>query len=169
MAGGEYVSVSAQKDTEEAVLAKERWELATVPAEELAELAALYEQKGLAPDLAQEVAVQLHAHDPLAAHAQAELGLDPEERVSPWGAALASAVSFALGAMLPLLAITLTPVPVRVLLTGIVVVLALVGTGYVSATLGGAPRRRAIVRNVVMGVLAMVVTYGLGTLVGAVV
>ena len=169
MAGGEYVSVSAQKDTEEAVLAKERWELATMPAEELAELAALYEQKGLTPDLAQEVAVQLHAHDPLAAHAQAELGLDPEERVSPWGAALASAVSFALGAMLPLLAITLTPVSVRVLVTGGVVVLALVGTGYVSATLGGAPRRRAIVRNVAMGVLAMLVTYGLGALVGSVV
>lgn len=169
MAGGEYVSVSAQRDTEEAVLAKERWELATMPDEELAELAGLYEQKGLTPDLAHEVAVQLHAHDALAAHAETELGLDPDERSSPWAAAGASAVSFALGALLPLLAITLSPVSVRVLITGVVVVLALVGTGYVSATLGGAPRAPAIVRNVAMGVLAMLVTYGLGALVGSVV
>jgi vacuolar iron transporter family protein len=166
MAGGEYVSVSAQKDSEIAVLEKERLELRTMAEPELAELAQLYEDKGLTPELAREVAIQLHANDALAAHAETELGLDPTERANPWTAAITSAVSFALGAMLPLLAITLSPAPTRVPVTFVVVILALIATGYVSARLGGAPRMRAVLRNVVIGVLAMVVTYGIGALVG---
>jgi VIT1/CCC1 family predicted Fe2+/Mn2+ transporter len=166
MAGGEYVSVSAQKDTEVAVVEQERWELQTMPEQELAELAKLYEAKGLPPELAHQVAVELHKHDALAAHAETELGLDPTERANPWSAAGTSAISFALGAMLPLLAITLTPAPIRIPVTFVVVSVALIATGYVSAHLGGAPKLRAILRNVGVGVLAMVVTYGIGALVG---
>jgi vacuolar iron transporter family protein len=166
MAGGEYVSVSAQRDTEVAVIKKERWELRTMPERELAELAQLYEQKGLTPDLAHQVAVELHAHDALAAHAESELGLDPTRRANPWSAAITSAASFALGAILPLLAMTLSPVSVRIAVTFIVVIVALVATGYVSARLGGAPKMPAVLRNVGVGALAMVVTYVIGALVG---
>jgi VIT1/CCC1 family predicted Fe2+/Mn2+ transporter len=166
MAGGEYVSVSAQRDTEVAVVEKERWELQTMPEQELAELTRLYEDKGLTPDLAHQVAAQLHAHDALAAHAETELGLDPTERANPWSAAITSAIAFALGATLPLLAITLSPAVIRVPVTFIIVIVALVATGYVSARLGGAPKVRAVLRNVGIGVLAMVVTYGIGALVG---
>jgi VIT1/CCC1 family predicted Fe2+/Mn2+ transporter len=166
MAGGEYVSVSAQKDTEVAVVEKERWELQTMPERELTELAKLYEEKGLTPDLARQVAVELHKHDALAAHAETELGIDPTQRANPWSAAVTSAVSFALGAMLPLLAITLTPAPIRIPVTFVVVSVTLVATGYVSAHLGGAPIVRAVLRNVGVGILAMVVTYGIGALVG---
>jgi VIT1/CCC1 family predicted Fe2+/Mn2+ transporter len=166
MAGGEYVSVSAQKDTEVAIVEKERLELQTMPARELMELAQLYEEKGLTPDLARQVAVQLHKHDALAAHAETELGLDPTERANPWSAATTSAISFAAGAMLPLLAITLSPAFIRVAVTFVVVIVALVATGYVSARLGGAPKTRAVLRNVGIGVLAMVVTYAIGALVG---
>jgi VIT1/CCC1 family predicted Fe2+/Mn2+ transporter len=166
MAGGEYVSVSAQKDTEVAVVEKERWELQTMPERELTELAKLYEEKGLPPDLAHQLAVELHKPDALAAHAETELGLDPTERANPWSAAGTSAVSFALGAMLPLLAITLTPAAIRIPVTFVVVSVALVATGYVSAHLGGAPKVRAVLRNLGVGVLAMVVTYGIGALVG---
>ena len=166
MAGGEYVSVSAQKDTEVAAVEKERWELQTMPEQELAELARLYEEKGLTPDLAHQVAVELHKHDALAAHAETELGLNPTQRANPWSAAGTSAVSFALGALLPLLAITLTPASIRIPVTFVVVTVALVATGYVSAHLGGAPKVRAVLRNVGVGILAMVVTYGIGALVG---
>jgi vacuolar iron transporter family protein len=166
MAGGEYVSVSAQKDTEVAIVEKERWELHTMPERELTELAQLYEEKGLTPDLARQVAVELHKHDALAAHAETELGLDPTERANPWSAAITSAISFALGAMLPLLAITLSPAVIRIPVTFVVVIVALVATGYVSARLGGAPKLRAVLRNVGIGVLAMIVTYGIGAVVG---
>jgi vacuolar iron transporter family protein len=166
MAGGEYVSVSAQKDTEVAIVKKERWELHTMPERELTELAQLYEEKGLTPDLARQVAVELHKHDALAAHAETELGLDPTERANPWSAAITSAISFALGAMLPLLAITLSPALIRIPVTFVVVIVALVATGYVSARLGGAPKLRAVLRNVGIGVLAMIVTYGIGAVVG---
>lgn len=167
MAGGEYVSVSSQRDTEKALLDKERWELATMPEEELAELAGLYEEKGLSADLARQVAVQLHERDALAAHAEIELGIDANEFSNPWHAALSSASSFAVGAALPLLAITLSPPGVRVYLTFIVVVVALIGTGLISAQVGGAPRGRAVLRNVVVGVVTMVVTFAIGSIVGA--
>jgi VIT1/CCC1 family predicted Fe2+/Mn2+ transporter len=166
MAGGEYVSVSTQRATERALLAKERWELETMPDEELTELAEIYEGKGLSRELSVQVATQLHEHDALAAHAEAELGIDPNDLSNPWHAAVSSAAAFAVGSALPLLAITLSPEAIRVPITFIVVILALSGTGYISAKVGGAPRLPAVVKNVIVGVLAMVVTYGIGLIVG---
>jgi vacuolar iron transporter family protein len=167
MASGEYVSVSSQRDSEEAMLERERQELTETPHGELDELAGIYQAKGLSPELAREVAEQLTAHDALAAHAEAELGIDPEGLVNPWHAALASFVSFTVGALLPLLAIGLVPPVARIAVTVVAVLLALVATGATSAALGKAPPGRAVLRNVVGGAIAMGVTYGIGSLVGA--
>lgn len=166
MAGGEYVSVSSQRDTEKALLDQERWELATMPEEELAELAGLFEEKGLSAELAREVAVQLHEKDALAAHAEIELGIDAHEFTNPWHAATSSAAAFAMGAALPLLAITLTPPGVRVYVTFAVVIAALIGTGLISAQVGGARKGSAVLRNVLVGTITMVVTFGIGSIVG---
>ena len=166
MAGGEYVSVSTQRDTELAMLRKEQRELEETPEEELAELAGFYEAKGLSADVAHQVAVQLTARDALAAHAEAELGIDPESVVNPWHAALASFGSFTLGALLPLLAIVLPGPAARLPVTVAAVALALALTGAVSARLGSARVLRAVARNVGVGLLAMLLTYVVGTLVG---
>jgi vacuolar iron transporter family protein len=166
MALGEYVSVSSQRDTERTLLAQERRELAEEPAEELQELAELYMAKGLSAPTAQLVAEELTAKDAFAAHADVELGIDPEALTNPWHAAISSAISFVLGAALPLLAIVIPPASVRVPLTFVVVVLALVLTGSISATVGGSGRRRAVRRIVLGGALAMIVTYSVGQLVG---
>jgi vacuolar iron transporter family protein len=166
MAAGEYVSVSTQRDTEKALLAKERRELREMPRQELEELAGIYAGKGLTPELAHEVARQLTAHDALAAHAEAELGIDPDDLANPWHAAWASMLAFTVGALLPLLAILLPPVAARVWVTALAVVAALVLTGAVSARLGRAPTGPAVLRNVAGGVLAMAVTYAIGSLVG---
>ena len=166
MAAGEYVSVSTQRDTEIALIAKETRELAEEPAEELAELAELYRQRGLSAGLAHQVAVELTAHDALRSHLDIELGIDPDELTNPWHAAWASLVSFTLGAVLPLLTMLLFSADLRAAVTLVVVVLALAGTGYTSARIGGAPAGPAVWRVVIGGVLAMSVTYGIGTLVG---
>ena len=166
MAAGEYVSVSTQRDTEKALLAKEKRELREMPDEELEELTQIYEEKGLTPDLAAEVARQLTAHDALGAHAEAELGIDPEALTNPWHAAWASMSAFTLGALLPLLAILLPPVGARVWVTALAVVVALAFTGWGSARLGQAPVRPAVLRNIAGGLVAMLVTYGIGALVG---
>jgi vacuolar iron transporter family protein len=166
MAAGEYVSVSTQRDTEQALLAKERRELREMPDEELAELTELYRAKGLTPELAHEVAVQLTEHDALGAHAEAELGIDPHDLANPWHAAWASMIAFTVGALLPLLAILLPPVGARIPLTAGSVAVALALTGWASAVLGRARVRPAVVRNVAGGCLAMLVTYGIGSLVG---
>ncbi len=167
MAAGEYVSVSTQRDTERAVLEVERRELRDTPDEELAELASIYAGKGLTEELALQVAEQLTAHDALAAHADAELGIDPDDLASPWQAACASFVSFVVGALLPMLAIGLPPESWRIPITFVAVVAALVLTGVISAGLGQSPRWPAIRRNVIGGVLAMVVTYGVGRFAGS--
>ncbi|MEU2039756.1 VIT1/CCC1 transporter family protein [Nocardia niwae] len=164
MAVGEYVSVSTQRDSERALLAKERTELRDEPDYELAELTAIYQAKGLTPDTARKVAEELTAHDAFTAHAEAELGLNPAELTNPWQAALSSAVAFTLGALLPLLAILLPPVTARIPVTFAAVLAALALTGSVSARLGGSPRGRAVVRVVLGGALAMAVTYGIGQL-----
>ena len=148
------------------MLAQERRELAQDPAGELAGLTGLYRDKGLPEPLAREVAQALTARDALGAHAAAELGIDPDELTSPWQAALASFVAFSVGAVFPLLAILLAPPALRIAVTAGVVVLALILTGSLSARLGNAPRARAIVRNVAGGLIAMAVTYAIGTLVG---
>lgn len=167
MAAGEYVSVSTQRDTEKALIAKEVAELREWPGEELDELTQLYVNKGLDEPLARQVAVQLTEHDALGAHAEAELGIDPEEFTNPVTAALASAVSFVLGALIPFAAILLLPPGAKVLGTVIAVVAALALTGFVSARLGKAPWARPLVRNVLGGLVAMGVTYWIGRLVGA--
>lgn len=166
MAVGEYVSVSTQRDTEAALLEKERRELAEQPEEELDELTAIYRAKGLSPDLARQVAVELTERDALAIHAEVELGIDAEELTNPWAAAFASMVSFTLGAIIPFLTMILLPTDVRIPATVAAAVVALAVTGWVSAHLGGAARGRALVRNVGGGLLAMGVTYWIGVLFG---
>jgi len=166
MATGEYVSVSTQRDSELALLEKERRELRDDPVDELEELAGIYMGKGLTEELALEVAQQLTAHDALGAHAEAELGIDPDDISSPWAAALASMVAFTLGALLPLLTITLASADVRVLVTVVSVALALALTGWASARLSEGPPGRAVLRNVGGGLLAMGVTFAIGNLVG---
>ncbi len=163
MAAGEYVSVSTQKDSELALLDKERGELRDEPEEELEELAGLYVEKGLSEELALEVAKQLTEHDALGAHAEAELGIDPDDITSPWNAALASMLSFTLGALLPLLTITLFGPTLRIWVTVVSVTVALALTGWGSARFGYGPSRRAVVRNVVGGLFAMAITYAIGS------
>jgi VIT1/CCC1 family predicted Fe2+/Mn2+ transporter len=166
MAGGEYVSVSTQRDTEQAALRKEKRELETMPEEEERELAEIYESRGLSPELAAQVARELTEKDALAAHAEAELQIDPDNLTSPWHAAWASFIAFTVGGLLPLIAIILPPVSARVWACGAAVVAGLVLAGWLSARLGDAEARRAITRNVGVGVLAMLVTYLDGKLFG---
>ncbi|MEU8663613.1 VIT1/CCC1 transporter family protein [Actinoplanes philippinensis] len=167
MALGEYVSVSSQRDTERALLDKERDELARFPEQELEELAALYEAKGLSAETAQRVARELTDRDAFAAHADVELHLDPDELASPWQAAAASAVAFTGGSLLPLAAILLPPPGLRAGTAFLVVLLALAATGYLSARLGGARPARAVARLVLGGAAGMAVTYAVGALTGA--
>ncbi|MFE3187602.1 VIT family protein [Nocardia sp. NPDC059240] len=165
MALGEYVSVSTQRDSERALLETERRELAEQPEAELAELAAIYRAKGLSAATAQTVAEELTARDAFTAHAEAELGIDPDELTNPVHAAFSSALSFTLGALLPLLAI-LTPQAIRVPVTMAAVLAALAITGAAGAHLGQAPVGRATVRVLAGGALAMITTYVIGHLVG---
>jgi vacuolar iron transporter family protein len=167
MAAGEYVSVSTQRDSELAALDLERRELARTPEAELAELAGLYQQKGLTPELAQQVAVQLTSHDALGAHAETELGIDPDGLANPWYAAWASFLSFTVGALLPLLSMVLPSRDLRLPITVASVVAALALCGWVSARMGKAPVRPAVLRNVLGGLVAMGVTYAAGALLGA--
>jgi vacuolar iron transporter family protein len=169
MALGEYVSVSSQRDSERALIAKERRELATDPEAEFAELVGLYEAQGLRPDTARQVATELTEKDALKAHLAIELNIDQDDVVSPWHAALASAVAFTIGALLPLATILLLPVPARIAATFVAVLVALVITGYVAAWIGGSPRWRAVARTVVGGAFALVATFLVGTLFGTVV
>ncbi|NUP48367.1 MAG: VIT family protein [Catenulispora sp.] len=168
MASGEYVSVSTQRDTEQAALALERRELAETPEAEFEELVGLYRAEGLSAATARQVAEELTAENALAAHAKTELGINPEALANPWSAALASFVAFSVGALLPLLAIVLPPSGWRVPVTVVSVLIALVVTGHVSARLGRAAPGRAILRNVIGGALAMGITYVVGTFIGAV-
>lgn len=168
MAAGEYVSVSTQRDSEKAALAMEKRELATEPQAELTELTEMLEDKGLDGRLAREVAEQLTEHDALRAHAEVELGIDPDELTNPWHAAGASFLAFTVGALLPLLAIVLPPTGQRLWITVLAVLAALALCGWSSARLGAAPVPRAILRNVAGGALAMGVTYAAGSVLGAV-
>ncbi|WP_329150273.1 VIT family protein [Streptomyces sp. NBC_01456] len=168
MAAGEYVSVSTQRDSEKAALAMEKRELATEPQAELTELTEMLEDKGLDGRLAREVAEQLTEHDALRAHAEVELGIDPDELTNPWHAAGASFLAFTVGALLPLLAIVLPPTGQRLWIAVLAVLAALALCGWSSARLGAAPVRRAILRNVAGGALAMGVTYAAGSVLGAV-
>jgi VIT1/CCC1 family predicted Fe2+/Mn2+ transporter len=166
MALGEYVSVSSQRDSETALLDKERVELRDMPEHELAELAGIYERKGLRPETAHQVAVELTEHDVLAAHAEAELGVHLDDLASPARAALASGVAFVAGALLPLVAILLPPVSLRVWVTVAAVLLALALAGAVSARIGGSSPVRAVARVVLGGAAGLALTWGIGYLFG---
>ncbi|MDR3395766.1 MAG: VIT family protein [Parasulfuritortus sp.] len=167
MAAGEYVSVSSQADTEQADLARERAELDSQPETEHRELAAIYVQRGLGPDLAAQVARQLMAHDALGAHARDELGISETMTARPIQAALTSAATFSVGAALPLLAAVLAPS--TWLVTGVagVSLIVLTALGALAARAGGAPVFRASLRVVFWGALAMALTAGAGMLFGA--
>jgi VIT1/CCC1 family predicted Fe2+/Mn2+ transporter len=164
MAGGEYVSVSTQRDTERATIEKEQWELENLPEDELAELTRFYQRQGLSEVTAAQAAREVTAHDALGAHARLELGIDPNELTNPWAAALASFVAFAVGAILPLLAIVLPPASWRIGVAFVATLVGLVLTGWLSARLGGARWPPAVARNVGVGVLTMAVTYGVGVI-----
>ena len=166
MALGEYVSVSSQRDTERALIAKESFELENFPDQEFAELVGLYRHQGLSKETATQVSRELTEHDALSTHLHIELGIDADRLTSPWQAAAASAIAFTLGAVLPVLAIMLTLPDWRIPVTFAVVLVALALTGLVSARLGGAPRGRAVSRLVIGGGLGMALTYGIGTLLG---
>lgn len=169
MAAGEYVSVSSQADSEKADLERERLELENNPEFEQRELTSIYVERGLTPDLAQDVAKQLTEHDALRAHARDELGITRENRARPLQAALASASAFAVGAAMPLLIVLLFPD--RYLMAavsgGSLVSLALLGS--LAARAGGANARVSVLRVTFWGALAMAVTAGIGALFGAIV
>jgi VIT1/CCC1 family predicted Fe2+/Mn2+ transporter len=169
MAAGEYVSVSSQSDVEDSDLALERRELAEDPEGELRELARIYEHRGLSPELAHEVAVQLTAHDALEAHARDELGMSAHRMAQPFQAAWASAIAFVTGAVIPLTAIWLSPADTRVWITAAVTLVALGLLGGVGAQLGGASRVRGAARVMMWGAVAMLATGLIGALTGAVI
>lgn len=166
MALGEYVSVSSQRDSERALVERERRDLAAQPEVELEALTTEYEKRGLSRDTAETVARELTAHDALAAHLEVKLHMDGDNLVSPGQAAISSGISFTLGALLPLVAILIPPPGMRVPVTFAAVLVALALTGSVSAKIGGASWQRAVVRLVVGGFLALLVTWGIGTLLG---
>lgn len=162
------VSVNSQRDSQQALITEERRELKQHPEDELDELVRLYVAKGLTPTTAQQVAEQLTAKDPVAAHVDAELNLVSEEDIAnPSAAALTSAGSFAVGGALPFLTMLLLPSPTRVAATFIVVLLALALTGSLSARLGGSPVLRPTIRVVVGGAIALAVTFALGAGLGS--
>lgn len=166
MAAGEYVSVSSQADTENADLARERAELATQPEFELSELASIYEKRGLTPDLARQVAEQLTASNALEAHARDELGIVEHLAARPVEAALTSALTFAIGAALPLALVIFSPASILVYTVSIASLLFLALLGAVGAKAGGADVVKATVRVTFWGAAAMALTAGIGALVG---
>lgn len=167
MALGEYVSVASQRDTEKADIAKEKWELANMADHELDELTAIYRAKGLSPELAQRVAVELTEHDALGAHLRDELGIAEDDLAKPIQAAGSSALAFGIGAAVPLVAAALATSSMRIATVIVTSVVALTILGYVGARTGGAPAGRPIARVVIGGVAAMGITMLVGSLFGA--
>ena len=166
MALGEYISVSSQRDAEDANIAKEKWELANVPERELEELTAIYVHKGLNPELARQVAEELTADDALKIHLAEELGISEHSRAQPVEAMIGSAVAFAAGAAVPLLAVAVSSTSNRIAVTIAIVVVALLGLGAAGARAGGAHPVRPIVRVVIGGLAAMAFTMAIGKLFG---
>ena len=167
MALGEYVSVSSQRDSEQSDIAKERWELENTPDIELAELAGIYRKKGLPQALAHEVAVELTKHDALKIHLAEELGIHEATRARPLQASVGSAGSFAVGAAIPLIAVSAFSQSLRFTGTIAVVVLTLIALGGSSAKYGGAHPVRPVIRVVFGGLVAIAVTMVVGKLFGA--
>jgi VIT1/CCC1 family predicted Fe2+/Mn2+ transporter len=166
MAVGEYVSVSTQRDLEDAALARQKAELARDPAGELAILTRLFEQRGVGAKLAAEVAKAMSDKDALSVHARAELGIDPDNMTSPWAAAAASMLSFIVGGSIPIAALLLSPRTIEIGVAGVAVLAAMALTGLVSALLGRTPMWSSVVRNVGGGLLAIAITYGVGEIAG---
>jgi len=166
MAVGEYVSVSSQRDAEQADIRLETHELSSEPEAELQELAMIYMSRGLEKDLAMKVAQQLSAHDPLAAHMRDELGIDPAALARPLQAAWISAASFASFAVVPILALLVAPAALRLPMIAVVSLLSLAVLGAFGGNLGGAPLGRAALRVTIGGALAMVVTALIGRILG---
>lgn len=166
MAAGEYVSVSSQSDTEKADLRKEARELRDNPDNELLELALIYEKRGLNSVLARQVAEALTAHDALQAHARDEIGITEISTANPLQAAGASALAFCAGAILPVLVVLISPAAWLLFWLAVSTLLGLGMLGYLSATLGGAPARPAVIRIVLWGVVALGSTSLLGHLFG---
>jgi VIT1/CCC1 family predicted Fe2+/Mn2+ transporter len=166
MAAGEFISVSSQRDAEEADLAIEAEALAAHPQTELRELARIYETRGVEPGLARLVAEQLMAHDELGAHARDELGITEVSTARPFQAAWTSAAAFTAGAILPVLASALAPYSARVGVTALVALVALALLGVLGARAGGAPWRRAALRVVLLSSGAMALTWLIGRVVG---
>jgi vacuolar iron transporter family protein len=166
MAAGEYVSVSSQSDIERADIAREKQALQEFPEVEEAELAAIYAERGLSEATARQVARELMAHDPLAAHVRDELGLSEIHTANPLQAALASGMTFSIAAAVPLLGAMFAPQGQILPVVLVVTVLALAALGALGAKAGAAPLGRATIRVVVWGVLAMAVTAGIGALFG---
>ena len=167
MAVGEYSSVSSQRDAEKADLSTEREELATAPRSELAELQGIYVRRGLSVDLAGQVAAELTAHDALGSHARDELGLNPDELARPVQAAVTSAVSFSIGAVIPILCAVLAGRSLRIVTCVVITLIALAVLGAVGAELGNASRRRGALRVLIGGAIAMAVTSLVGRVVGS--
>lgn len=166
MAAGEYVSVSSQSDIERADLDRERQALAAMPEQELQELAMIFESRGMTAATALQAAREVTAHDALRAHAREELGLHDVNHANPLQAALASLVTFAAAAAIPLVAAVLAPAGMVIPVVLVVTVLALAMLGATGAWAGGAPLMPAIIRVVVWGVFAMAVTMGVGRIFG---
>lgn len=166
MAAGEYVSVSSQRDTEAADLRKELDSLIRYPEIELEELANIYRQRGLNQTLAQQVAEALTKHNALEAHAREEIGITEVSKANPLQAALASALSFACGALLPVLLSLLSSTVWLMSILSVTTIAGLGILGCISAHLGGAPKRPAVIRIVILGALALAFTSMIGRIIG---
>lgn len=166
MAMGEYVSVSTQRDTDRALIARTRADLAAQPEIEHRHLMDALTESGIPEDVVGPVTDSLERHDALAAHTRFRHGVEDDAVVSPWAAAVTSLISFSIGGIIPLIAILTSPVALRLPITMAAVVLALALLGVVSARLGQAEARRATIRTIVGGMLALLVTYGIGAMLG---
>jgi vacuolar iron transporter family protein len=159
MGAVEYSKLRAERDQQLAQLAAERIQIESAPDAELDELAQLYVSRGLSPGLAKQVAIELTAHDALAAHAEAEYGITPASLTAPLRDALAVGAAFAAGAVLPWLAMVLIPGPSRAPVTFVIVLLALALSGWISARMSDVHPARPIIRTASIGALSMLITY----------
>lgn len=166
MAMGEYVSVNAQKDAQKKAIIQQKAVLATNYDEEVLFVKETYQKKGIAPSLATKAASEMMKKDPLLTSVRERFGFDIHEFTSPYAAAVSSMISFPLGSVLPLTAIILLPTSIKIIATFISVVVALAITGFIAAVLGNSNRKKSVLRNTVSGVITMLVTYGIGILIG---
>lgn len=166
MAVGEYVSVSSQSDAEKAYIKREKKLLKNDPEGQFEDLVQAYISKGINAKTARQVATELTKTDPLKAHLMTEFGLSEDDVINPMHAAVSSFVAFTAGGLIPFATIMAAPHDYRIWATGIAVAVALCLTGYLSAYVGGASKRRAITRVVVGGVVAMIITFAVGRMFG---